>query len=104
MLGGLGLLLGSVGLGMLLLRNTLERRGELALAAALGESLRTGVAVEGLEKASGDTWRVTCENGETLDCGRIVLATAAPVAARLLAPSRPRPFPSRTSTPSSTPA
>ena len=37
-LGGLGLLLGSVGLGMLLLRNTLERRAELALTRALGFS------------------------------------------------------------------
>lgn len=36
MLGALGLLLGSIGLGMVVLRNTLERRGELALAAALG--------------------------------------------------------------------
>ncbi len=35
-LGGLGLLLGSVGLGMVLLRNTFERRRELALATALG--------------------------------------------------------------------
>ncbi|MFT7487551.1 MAG: putative ABC transport system permease protein, partial [Candidatus Paceibacteria bacterium] len=35
-LGGLGLLLGSIGLGMVLLRNTLERRAELALMAALG--------------------------------------------------------------------
>ncbi len=37
-LGLLGLLLGTVGLGMLLLRNTLERRAELALARALGFS------------------------------------------------------------------
>jgi len=37
-LGGLGLLLGSVGLGMLLVRNTLERRAELALMSALGFS------------------------------------------------------------------
>ncbi|MFT5688785.1 MAG: putative ABC transport system permease protein, partial [Planctomycetota bacterium] len=36
MLGGLGLLLGSVGLAVVLLRNTFERRSELALCGALG--------------------------------------------------------------------
>ena len=35
-LGGLGLLLGSVGLGVIVLRNVLERRGELALLRAVG--------------------------------------------------------------------
>jgi putative ABC transport system permease protein len=35
-LGGLGLLLGSVGLGIVVLRNVLERRGELALLIAVG--------------------------------------------------------------------
>jgi ABC-type antimicrobial peptide transport system permease subunit len=35
-LGGLGLLLGSVGLGVVVLRNVLERRSELALLLALG--------------------------------------------------------------------
>ena len=39
-LGGLGLLLGSVGLGMVVLRNALERRRELALLAAVGFSRR----------------------------------------------------------------
>ncbi len=34
--GGLGLLLGSAGLGAVVLRNVLERRGELALLAAVG--------------------------------------------------------------------
>jgi ABC-type lipoprotein release transport system permease subunit len=34
--GGLGLLLGSAGLGVVVLRNVLERRGELALLAAVG--------------------------------------------------------------------
>lgn len=37
-LGGLGLLLGSVGLGLVVQRNVLERRGELALLAAVGFS------------------------------------------------------------------
>lgn len=35
-LGGLGLLLGSFGLGIVVLRNVLERRGELALLVAVG--------------------------------------------------------------------
>ncbi len=35
-LGGLGLLLGSAGLGVVVLRNVLERRGELGLLAAVG--------------------------------------------------------------------
>jgi len=37
-LGGLGLLLGTVGLGVVLLRNVLQRRGELALMRAVGFS------------------------------------------------------------------
>lgn len=36
MVGGLGLLLGTVGLGVILLRNVLERRGELATLRAFG--------------------------------------------------------------------
>ena len=36
LLGGLGLLLGSAGLGVIVLRNVLERRGELALLRAVG--------------------------------------------------------------------
>jgi ABC-type antimicrobial peptide transport system permease subunit len=35
-LGGLGLLLGSLGLGIVVLRNVLERRNELALMQAVG--------------------------------------------------------------------
>lgn len=35
-LGGLGLILGSAGLGLVVLRNVLERRGELALLLAVG--------------------------------------------------------------------
>ncbi len=37
-LGGLGLVLGSVGLGVMVVRNVLERRGELALLTAVGYS------------------------------------------------------------------
>lgn len=36
LLGGLGLLLGTVGLGVVVLRNALERRSELAIARAVG--------------------------------------------------------------------
>ncbi len=39
-LGGLGLLLGSAGLGVVVLRNVLERRGELAVMQAVGFSRR----------------------------------------------------------------
>jgi ABC-type lipoprotein release transport system permease subunit len=49
MLGGLGLVLGTLGLGAILLRNVLERRGELALLRALGfpqRSLATLVLAE----------------------------------------------------------
>ena len=35
-LGGLGLILGSLGLGLVVLRNALERRGELAVLRAVG--------------------------------------------------------------------
>ena len=40
-LGGLGLLLGSAGLGIIVLRNVLERRGELAILLATGFRRRT---------------------------------------------------------------
>jgi putative ABC transport system permease protein len=48
-LGGLGLLLGTLGLGAVLLRNVMERRKELALLRAVGyrpEHLRTIVIAE----------------------------------------------------------
>src|SRR5207249_5417857 len=48
-LGGLGLLLGSTGLGVVVLRNVLERRGELGLLTAVGfrrKSLRQLVLAE----------------------------------------------------------
>ena len=41
LLGGLGLILGSAGLGAIVLRNVLERRGELALLEALGFEKRS---------------------------------------------------------------
>ena len=45
MLGGLGLLLGTIGLGTVLLRNVLERRRELALMRALGYLKRDFLAM-----------------------------------------------------------
>jgi putative ABC transport system permease protein len=48
-LGGLGLLLGTVGLAVVQLRSVLERRGELALLQAIGFSRRRVVAVVLLE-------------------------------------------------------
>jgi hypothetical protein len=41
LLGGLGLVLGSVGLGLVVLRNVLDRRGELAMLRAVGFEKRT---------------------------------------------------------------
>ena len=41
MLGGLGLLLGSAGLGVVVLRNVLERRGELGVLQAMGFRARS---------------------------------------------------------------
>ncbi len=75
-LGGLGLLLGSAGLGVVVLRNVLERRGELGLLRAVGfqrRSLR---------------WLVLSEHGGILAVGLAVgmisaLASILPV---LLAP------------------
>ena len=50
-LGGLGLLLGTVGLGTVLLRNALERRRELALLGAVGYQQRHFVLMAGAENA-----------------------------------------------------
>lgn len=41
LLGGLGLMLGSIGLGLIVVRNLLERQGELAMMRAVGFSKRT---------------------------------------------------------------
>jgi putative ABC transport system permease protein len=67
-LGGLGLLLGTVGLGAVLLRNVMERRKELALLRAVGyrpEHLRT---------------MVIAENAYLLIAGTLIGAVAAIVA------------------------
>lgn len=56
-LGGLGLILGTVGLGIVLLRNVLERRGELATLRAFGY------------RRSTLSWMVLSENGALLVTG-----------------------------------
>jgi putative ABC transport system permease protein len=67
-LGGLGLLLGSAGLGIVVLRNVLERRGELAVLLAVGWRQ---VSVRGL---------VLREHVALLGLGLLVGLTAAAVA------------------------
>jgi ABC-type antimicrobial peptide transport system permease subunit len=67
-LGGLGLLLGSAGLGVVVLRNVLERRGELGLLLAVGFRRRT------LEKL------VLFEHGALLLLGLGIGVAAAAVA------------------------
>jgi len=67
-LGGLGLLLGTLGLGTVMIRNVLERRGELALLSALGF------------KRSGLAWLVLVETAVLLACGLSIGAIAALVA------------------------
>lgn len=67
-LGGLGLVLGSVGLGVVVLRNVLERRSELALLEAVGfrsDSLR---------------WLILSEHGALLLLGLAVGTIAAALA------------------------
>jgi ABC-type antimicrobial peptide transport system permease subunit len=51
-LGGLGLILGTVGLAAVLLRNVLERRRELALLRAVGYRPRDLAAIVIVENAS----------------------------------------------------
>jgi hypothetical protein len=67
-LGGLGLLLGTLGLGAVLLRNVNERRGELALLRAVGYS-RGALA-----------WMVLSETAFLLVLGLLLGAGAAVVA------------------------
>jgi putative ABC transport system permease protein len=68
LLGGLGLLLGTVGLAVILLRNVLERAGELATLRAIGFRRRTLA------------WTVIAENALLLAAG-IALGAAAALAA-----------------------
>jgi len=81
-LGGLGLLLGSVGLGVVVLRNVLERRGELALLLAVGF------------RARALKWLVVSEHGALLLAGLGVGVVAAGVAVlpSLLSPGAEVPY------------
>jgi hypothetical protein len=60
MLGGLGLLLGTVGLGIVLMRNVIERRGELATLRAFGF------------RRSSLAWMVLAENAFLLTVGMAI--------------------------------
>ncbi len=82
MLGGLGLLLGTVGLGIILLRNVFERRSELALLLAVGF------------RKSALRWLVLSEHAGLLVLGLCigVLAAVVAVLPSLLAPGRQVPL------------
>jgi ABC-type antimicrobial peptide transport system permease subunit len=81
-LGGLGLLLGSVGLGIVVLRNVLERRGELAVLLAVGFRKPT------LQRL------LLIENGALLALGLALGVAAAAVAVlpALLSPAAQLPY------------
>lgn len=81
-LGGLGLLLGSAGLGVVVLRNVLERRAELGLLLAVGFRHRR---VQRL---------VLSEHAALLGLGLLVgvLAAAVAVLPTVLAPATPLPW------------
>ena len=68
MLGGLGLLLGSIGLGVVVLRNVWERRGEMALLKAVG--FRPGAL----------RWLVLSEHAGLLIIGLLIGVGAALIA------------------------
>jgi ABC-type antimicrobial peptide transport system permease subunit len=67
-LGGIGLLLGSLGLGVVVLRNVLERRGELGLLQAVGY------------RRLSLQWLVASENLALLVAGLVIGVVAAAVA------------------------
>jgi len=81
-LGGLGLLLGSAGLGVVVLRNVLERRGELGLLAAVGFRRRE------LQRL------VLSEHGVLLGLGLGlgIIAAAVAVLPAILSPAAQLPF------------
>ena len=81
-LGGLGLLLGSAGLGIVVLRNVLERRGELGLLVAVGFRKR---ALQ---------WMLLSEHGALLGVGLGIGLVAAVVAIlpSLISPPAEIPF------------
>lgn len=80
-LGGLGLLLGTLGLGVVLVRNVLERKGELATLRAFGF------------QQSKLVWIVVAENGFLLILGLMLGTLAALIAAAPHLASGSSPFP-----------
>jgi ABC-type antimicrobial peptide transport system permease subunit len=87
-LGGLGLILGTVGLGIILIRNVIERRGELATLRAFGFQ-RTTLAL-----------LVLGENGFLLVLGIVIggISAVTAVAPHLLAGASDVPWLSLTTT------
>ncbi len=83
-LGGLGLVLGTLGLGIVLLRSVLERRGELATLRAFGY------------RRSTLSWMVVSENGALLAVGIAIGTLAGLVASSpyLIAAGSRLPWPS----------
>lgn len=81
-LGGLGLLLGSAGLGVVVLRNVLERRGELGLLTAVGFRRRSLF------------WLLLSEHGALLCLGLLLGLAAAAIAVwpSLLTPGNEFPY------------
>lgn len=55
-----------------------------AIAAHLGDAVRLGVAVEGLERTGDGAWRLECSDGSTVDADAVVLTVPATPAAALL--------------------
>jgi len=98
MLGGLGLLLGTVGLGVVVARNIQERRGELALMQALGFSARAigaGLALEhgmllvtgvgiGTATAAVAVWPSLMQPGSGLPVASLTLTLGAVLASGAL--------------------
>lgn len=55
-----------------------------ALARSLAPSLRLGAAVESIDAAAGDRFRVRLASGETIDADAVVLSCPSPEAARIV--------------------
>ena len=83
-LGGLGLLLGTLGLGMILIRNVMERRGELATLRAFGFKRATLATL------------VVAENGFLLAVGVLIggIAALISVAPHIITQPEKIPWPS----------
>ncbi len=81
-LGGLGMALGSIGLGIVAARNILERRGELALMRAVGFE---SSAVRRMLNAEHDLLLA-------LGVGAGMIAAAVAIAPTLLSPDAPTPY------------